>query len=71
MKEFAEFLIQNFGYPYGGLYSDLIASAILAGLGYLWGRKTEKNHERRHQEALEAHRKTHELLKNGKIEVKE
>lgn len=66
MKEFAEFLVQNFGYPYGGLYSNLIASAILAGLGYLWGRKTEKNHERRHQETLEAHRKTHELLDKKK-----
>jgi len=66
MKELTEFLVQNFGYPYGGLYSNLIASAILAGLGYLWGRRAESNHERRHQEALEMHRKTHELLDKKK-----
>ena len=72
MKEFVAFLNQNFGYPYGGLYSNLIASALLGILGFLWGRaferRTEANHERRHKEVLAAHRKTHEILKNGKIE---
>lgn len=68
MKEFLEFLHQNFGYPDGGLYANLIASALLGILGFIWGRaferRAEENHERRHQEVLDMHSKTHEILKD-------
>ena len=64
MKDFLQFINQNFGYPNGGLYSNLIASAILGLVGFIYGRTFEKRSIKRHEEVLEAHRKTHEILKN-------
>jgi len=49
-----EFLHQNFGLPDGGLYSNLIASAILGAGGFLYGRAFEKRAIMRH-EALKEH----------------
>lgn len=61
---FLQFLNQNFGYPLGGLYSNLIASGILGVCGFVYGRAFEKrseaNHERRHREVLASH----EAIKN-------
>jgi hypothetical protein len=58
MNSFIQFLTQNFGLPDGGLYSNLIASAILGGGAFLYGRaferRAEANNERRHRE-LKAH----------------
>lgn len=47
-----EFLTNNFGLPDGGLYSNLIASAILGGAGFVYGRAFEKRAIDRHQEQM-------------------
>ena len=44
---FHNFLTQNFGLPSGGLYSNLIASALLGTGAFIYGRAFEKRAEKR------------------------
>lgn len=62
MNILTAFLLQNFGLPLGGLYSNLIASALLGGAAFLYGRAFEKRSEKRAQ-------KRHQELKQHIIEV--
>jgi len=56
MDTFLQFLNQNFGYPNGNLWSNIIASVLLGILGFLWGRAFEKRSMDRHNEILASHK---------------
>lgn len=58
-----EFLRSNFGLPDGGLYSNIIASALLGGLGFLYGRAFERKAEERHNDMKLHINQKHEELK--------
>lgn len=47
-----DFLSNNFGLPDGNLYSNLIASALLGGVGFIYGRSFERREIDRHTEQL-------------------
>jgi hypothetical protein len=62
VNTFLQFLSQNFGYPLGGLYSNLIASAILGAAGFVYGRAFEKRSIYRHRELMNSHTLLHKKL---------
>jgi len=58
-----EFFRNNFGLPDGGLYSNLIASAMLGIGGFLYGRTFERRAEARHNDLKQHISRKHEELK--------
>lgn len=57
-----EFLHNNFSLPDGGLYSNLIASALLGLGGFVYGRAFERKAEARHNELKHHIKRVHEHL---------
>jgi len=62
MDTFLQFLNQNFGYPSGGLYSNIIASALLGAAGFVYGRAFERRSIDRHKEMLASHKSLHNKI---------
>jgi hypothetical protein len=64
-----EFLHANFGLPDGGLYSNIIASALLGVIGFVYGRTFERRSEQRHEDLKKHVSEEHENLKKHIIKV--
>lgn len=62
-----EFLRNNFGLPLGALYSNIIASALLGLLGFLYGRAFERRAQERHNDLKQHISRKHEELKKQVI----